>query len=71
MEEDIITVLDMSMELRVGTDTIKRRLQRHGIKPYRYIGPTGIYHRSDMEAIRAAPMGRPKKVAPEQETSVK
>jgi len=59
MEE--ITILDMTLDLKITSDAVKRRLQRKGIRPFRYIGPTGIYRKADLEAIRDAGVrGRPR-----------
>lgn len=47
-----ITVLEMAQALGASSDAIKRRLQRKGIKPFRYIGSAGIYKNEDFEAIK-------------------
>jgi len=47
-----ITVLEMAQALGVSSDAIKRRLQRKGIKPFRYIGSAGIYKADDLAAIK-------------------
>jgi hypothetical protein len=44
----------------------KKRLERAGIKPVGYSGPTAIYDPSVVEAIRNVPgKGRPPKAKPE------
>jgi IS30 family transposase len=57
-----ITIAEMVLVLKRKPDTIKRQLQRKGIKPKEYAGPTALYNKSVLEAIRdIAPVGRPKK----------
>jgi hypothetical protein len=47
----------------------KKRLERAGIKPVSYSGPTAIYAPEVLEAIRNTPgPGRPSKGKPEPET---
>jgi hypothetical protein len=42
--------------------TIKKRLQRHGLKPVRYVGITAIYDPSVLDIIKVSNRpGRPKK----------
>jgi hypothetical protein len=61
-----IPVVEIASQLGISSDAVKRRFQRKGIKPFKYIGPTGLYHESDIELIREAPRGRPRpKAAPE------
>jgi len=68
MEEMLITIAYMAKELDRKPDTVKRQLQAKGIKPAEYAGPTGMYRRSAMEAIRNVPSrGRPKAKPPEPE----
>jgi hypothetical protein len=56
------TIAEIAEKLGIATDTAKRRLQRAGIKPVSYAGPTGIYDKSAMDAIRdSAGPGRPPK----------
>jgi hypothetical protein len=63
---DGIPVVEIASQLGISSDAVKRRFQRKGIKPFKYIGPTGLYHESDIELIREAPRGRPRpKAAPE------
>jgi hypothetical protein len=64
-----MTIAEMAAELKREPDTVKRQLQRKGIKPTGYAGPTGLYDPSALEAIRNVPgKGRPKK-QPEPETT--
>ena len=57
----MLTVSDMSQSLGQLPVTIKKRIQRLGIKPVRYIGTAGMYHPSVLEAIREVPaQGRPR-----------
>jgi hypothetical protein len=64
MEE--ITALYMSQVLGISSDGVKRRLQRKGIRPFKYIGPVGLYKASDLDAIKDGGVrGRPKTNTPE------
>ena len=64
-----ITVLDMAQALGISSEAAKRRLQRKGIAPYRYIGTAGLYKKDALEAIRDAGVrGRPK-VKPKENTT--
>ena len=57
-----LTIAEMANELKRQPDTVKRQLQRKGIKPASYAGPTALYDASALEAIRNVPgKGRPKK----------
>jgi len=48
--------------LGLGQPAVKMRLRVAGIKPVSYAGPTAVYDRSVIEAIRSVPgRGRPKK----------
>jgi hypothetical protein len=52
--------------------TVKKRLERAGIKPIGYSGPTAIYSEDVVEKIRTVPgRGRPPKAKPEAETPAK
>jgi hypothetical protein len=63
---DGIPVVEIARQLGISSDAVKRRFQRKGIKPFKYVGPTGLYRKSDIELIREAPRGRPRlKAAPE------
>jgi hypothetical protein len=58
-----LTASEMAKMLNLPIDTVKQRLKRAGLKP---ITKERVYHASALEAIREAPMGRPKK-APDEE----
>jgi hypothetical protein len=69
MDVDGITALEMSHILGVSSDGVKRRLQRKGIRPFKYIGPVGLYKNADLEAIKDGGIrGRPKAKPPEPTT---
>ena len=71
MGEGLITIAFMANELERKPDTVKRQLQAKGIKPSEYAGPTGMYPRSALEAIRyVAPVGRPPKTKTEPDKKV-
>jgi hypothetical protein len=57
-----MTVNDMAKALggNISTDAVKKRLQRKGIKPFKYVGPTGIYTDNDLAAIKDVTLGPPK-----------
>lgn len=56
------TIAEIAGRLGLAPDTVKRRLQRAGIKPASYAGPTGIYDKGALEAIHdSAGPGRPPK----------
>jgi predicted ArsR family transcriptional regulator len=57
-----LTIAEMAKKLGIPTDTVKRRLQRIGIKAKEYAGPTAVYDKSALDAIRnVRGRGRPKK----------
>jgi len=57
-----LTVAEIAAKLRLLPDTVKKRLKRAGVAPIAHAGPTSIYPRSAVEAIRNAPSpGRPRK----------
>jgi hypothetical protein len=59
-------VVEIAQLLGISSDAVKKRFQKKGIKPSRYIGSAGLYRESDIELIREAPRGRPRpKAAPE------
>ena len=59
-----LTVKEIAERLGITPDTAKKRLQKLGIKPSEYAGPTAIYNKSALEAIRNVPgKGRPRKAA--------
>jgi hypothetical protein len=60
---DGIPVVEIASQLGISSDAVKRRFQRKNIKPFKYIGPTGLYKESDIELIREAPRGRPRLIA--------
>jgi transposase len=62
-----LTVSEMVKILGRMPSTIKKQLKAAGIKPIEYAGPTAVYDKSAIEAIRNVPSrGRPpKKAKPE------
>jgi hypothetical protein len=57
-----LTVSEMVKILGRMSSTIKKQLKAAGIKPIEYAGPTAIYDKSALEAIRNVPgRGRPRK----------
>jgi hypothetical protein len=63
MEE--LTVSELSTELGLLPVTVKKRLQKHGLKPVRYVGITAIYDPSVLDIIKTSnQVGRPKKPKP-------
>jgi hypothetical protein len=60
MEEMGIPISDIAKRLDATSEAIRMRFKRRGIKPFRYIGTTGLYHESDIEAIKDAFMGNHK-----------
>jgi uncharacterized protein YjcR len=57
-----LTIKDISEMLGIIPVTVKKRLQKHGIKPVRYVGSTAIYDPSVVDIIKiSAPRGKPKK----------
>jgi Mn-dependent DtxR family transcriptional regulator len=62
MGVDELTVSEISKALNLKPVTVKKRLQKKGIKPVRYVGITAIYEPTVLELIREVPSrGRPKK----------
>ena len=57
-----MTVNDMAKALggNISTDAVKKRLQRKERKPFKYVGPTGIYTDDDLAAIKDVSLGPPK-----------
>ena len=54
-----MTISEMADKLGIPRDTVKRRLQRAGCKPF---SQEALYTKDDFEAIRSVPgKGRPKK----------
>jgi|TergutMp193P3_1026864.scaffolds.fasta_scaffold28165_2 IS30 family transposase len=67
-----LTIAEMADKLKKLPDTVKRQLQRKGIKPASYAGPTALYDKSALEAIRNVPgKGRPRKAKTEEKTASK
>ena len=64
---DGLTVSEMVNILGRMPSTIKKQLKAAGIKPIEYAGPTAVYAKSALEAIRNVPSrGRPPKAKPEE-----
>jgi hypothetical protein len=60
-----LTVAEMVKILERQPSTIKKQLKAAGEKPIEYAGPTAIYDKSALEAIRNVPgRGRPPKDKP-------
>jgi predicted ArsR family transcriptional regulator len=56
-----ITVLDIAQRLGISSDAARKRLNRLGIKPLRYIGSAALYRENDIEVIQDhGTRGRPK-----------
>jgi hypothetical protein len=55
-----ITVVEIARLLNTSSDAVRKRLNRLGVKPLRYIGSAAIYRESDIDLIREAPRGRPR-----------
>jgi hypothetical protein len=57
-----LTIKMMSESLNLLPVTVKKRLQKHKLKPVGYIGITAIYDPSVLEVIKVSnPQGRPPK----------
>jgi len=56
-----LTAVEIGNILGIPAKTAKKRLERIGILPIAYAGPTAIYDESAPESIRNVQMGRPKK----------
>jgi predicted ArsR family transcriptional regulator len=54
-----VPVADIANKLGITSDAVKRRFQRLGIKPIRYVGSAGLYRESDVERILHVTRGRP------------
>jgi hypothetical protein len=66
MNEMGIPISDIAKILNTTSEAVRMRFKRRGVKPFRYIGTTGLYHESDIELIRESTRGRPRpKAAPE------
>jgi hypothetical protein len=59
--EEILTIADIAKKLDISSTAVQMRFRRRRIKPFRFVGSTGIYQADDMEAIREpGARGRPK-----------
>jgi hypothetical protein len=57
-----VTIREISEVLGISMPSVKQKLQRKDIKPIKYVGMTGIYAPSVVDAIREVPSrGRPKR----------
>ena len=55
-------ITEIAKILNLHPKAVKGRLQRAGIKPVEYAGPTGMYDASVVEIVRnERPRGRPRK----------
>jgi predicted ArsR family transcriptional regulator len=56
-----ITVLEIAQKLGISSDAARKRLNRLGVEPLRYIGSAAIYREAALEAIKdRGARGRPK-----------
>jgi hypothetical protein len=55
---DGIPASEIAKSLGITPDAVKMRFKRRNIKPFKYIGPTGLYKESDIEAIKDAYLGK-------------
>ena len=66
MNVEGLTIREIAEMLGLGQPTVKMRLRVAGIKPVSYAGPTAVYEKSALEAIRNVPgRGRPPKPKPD------
>jgi hypothetical protein len=63
-----LTIADMAKALNIQPNTVKQRLFQAKIKP---VSKDAIYEESALDAIRVAPMGRPRKKPAEPEAKAK
>jgi len=57
-----MTVKELSENLGLLPVTVKKRLQKHNLKPVRYVGITAIYDPSVIDIIKVSKKaGRPRK----------
>jgi IS30 family transposase len=57
-----MTIAEIATELKRKPGAVKMQLIRKNIKPKGYAGPTAIYDKTALEAIRNVPgKGRPRK----------
>jgi len=59
---NFLTISEMAKILKIEPNTVKQRLFQKGIKP---VSKEALYEPTAINAIKEAPMGRPKKPAPE------
>jgi predicted ArsR family transcriptional regulator len=56
-----ITVVEIAQRLNISSDAVRKRLNRLGVKPIRYIGSAAIYREIDIKTIQDhGNRGRPK-----------
>jgi hypothetical protein len=55
---DGIPASEIAKNLGITPDAVKMRFKRRNIKPFKYVGPTGLYKESDIEAIKDAYLGK-------------
>jgi predicted ArsR family transcriptional regulator len=56
-----ITVVEIARRLEISSDAVRKRLNRLGVKPLRYIGSAAIYRENDIKVIQEhGTRGRPK-----------
>jgi predicted ArsR family transcriptional regulator len=60
-----MSVKEISEILGLQPSTVKKRLQKRGIKPLRYVGQAALYAPDVIDLIRYIKMGRPKKPKPD------
>jgi IS30 family transposase len=56
-----MSVKEISEILGLQPSTVKKRIQKHSIKPLRYVGQAALYAPDVIDLIRYAKMGRPRK----------
>jgi hypothetical protein len=57
-EEQGQPISEFAKRLNISALAAKSRLNRRGIKPFKYIGPTGLYKEADFDAIKDAYLGK-------------
>jgi predicted ArsR family transcriptional regulator len=61
-----MSIKEISEILGLLPETVKKRIQKHNIKPLRYVGQAALYSEDVVNMIRETnPRGRPKKPKPE------
>jgi hypothetical protein len=55
---DGISASEIGNILKITPEAVKMRFKRRNIKPFRYLGPVGLYKESDIEAIKDAYLGK-------------